>query len=165
MLRTYLNGSLGAALVVLFSWSTPAWALDWHDPEWTGLGCPTKLSGDWIPLTDSPYAGSKIEFNANGAALSSKNDSHMVYAFTQNPSPKGGQYLNLKRVSENSTSFPGYLKIRPHIAVQSNSGEKEYTLCKIKVFLFESKEKANQMSYLSWDIYSTIDSLGVPDGN
>jgi hypothetical protein len=143
--------------------TNPAWALDWHDPEWTGLGCPSKLSGDWTPLTDSPYAGSKIEFKPNGVTLSSKKNSSVYFTFAQNP--KDGQYLHLKQLSEDLTSFPRYLKIRPHIAVQSISEGKKYTLCKIKVFLFESKQKADQMSYLSWDIYSTIDSLEVPNGN
>ncbi|MDH3256602.1 MAG: hypothetical protein OEM27_03200 [Nitrospinota bacterium] len=143
--------------------ATPAWALDWHDPEWTSLGCPSKLSGDWYPLTASPYAGLKIEFKPTGAALSSNENSTVFFAFT--PNPKEAQYFNLKQLSADLASFPGYIKIRPHIAVQSNSEGKKYTLCKIKVFLFESKQKADKMSYISWDIYSTIDSLEVPNGS
>lgn len=155
--------SLVTTLIVLTATATPAWALDWHDPEWTNRGCPSKLSGDWIPLTDSPYAGSKIEFESNSASLSSKENSRVFFTFT--PNSKDEPYFNLKRLSGEPASFPEYLKVRPHIAVQSISKGKKYTLCKIKVFLFESKQKADQMSYLSWDIYSTIDSLEVHNGN
>jgi hypothetical protein len=153
---------LTTTIMILTAAATPTWALDWRDPEWVDRGCPSKLSGDWIPLTDSPYAGSKIEFESNSASLSSKNSS---VVFTLTPNSKDETYFNLKRLSGEPASFPGYLKIRPHIAVQSISKGKKYTLCKIKVFLFESKQKADQMSYLSWDIYSTIDSLEVPNGN
>lgn len=151
MLRTSYKLLCAALVTFLVLTSTPAWALDWHDSEWSGLGCASKLSGDWVPITDSTYTGSKIEFKANGATLSSKENSSVLYAFTQNA--KDGYYLNLKRVSEGSTSFPKYLKIRPHLAVKNISEGRKVTLCKIKVFLFESKQKANQMSYLSWDIY------------
>ena len=163
MWKLNCKGSLVAALIVLTATTTPAWALDWHDPEWTDLGCPSKLAGDWIPLTDSAHAGLMVEFKDNGAVLSSKQNTRVLYTFTQNS--KNEQYFNLKQVSEDQSSFPKFLKIRPHIAVQSISEGKKYTLCKIKVFLFESKQKANQMSYVSWDIYSIIDSLEVPDGN
>jgi len=154
--------SLATILLISTTATTSAWALSWHDEEWIGLGCPSKLSGDWIPLTKSPYAGLKIEFKPNSAALSSKDNKSVLFSFL--PNPKDENFVNLKRVSEDSVSFPSYLKIRPHIAVQSNSEGKKYTLCKIKVFLFESEQKANQMSYLSWDIYSTIDSIEVPHG-
>ncbi len=162
MWKSIYRYSLIAAFLVS-TVASPAWALDWRDPEWTDLGCPSRLSGDWFPSTHSPYAGLKIEFKTNGAALSSKKYSDMFFAFY--PNRKGEQFLNLKRVSEDPASFPRYLKIRPHIAVQSISEGKRYTLCKIKVFLFESKQKADQMSYLSWDIYSTIDSNEVRNGN
>jgi hypothetical protein len=160
MWKSTCKGFLLAGLMVVTATATPAWALDWHDPEWTGLGCPSKLSGDWIPLTDSLYAGSKIQFKANGVALSSKKNGSLLYTLTQNS--KDGQFLDLIRVSENPISFPRYLKIRPYLAVHSNSEGKTIVLCKIKVFLFETKQKAHQMSYLSWDIYSTIDFLEVP---
>jgi hypothetical protein len=151
MLKTFHKLLCGTVAFFLILNSTPAWALDWHDSEWAGLGCASKLSGDWIPLTDSTYTGSKIEFKTNGATLSSKENIRVLYAFTQNS--KDGYYLNLKRVSEEPASFPKYIKIRPHIAVKNISEGRKITLCKIKVFLFESKQKANQMSYLSWDIY------------
>ena len=140
--------SLVAALLVATAATTPAWALGWHDAEWAGSGCPSKLSGNWVPLTSSPYAGLKIEFKSTGVALSSKDNNKILFSFFQNP--KDEQFLNFKRVSEDAVSFPKYLKIRPHMAVQSNSKGKKYALCKIKVFLFESRKKANQMSYLSW---------------
>ena len=163
MWKLLCNYSLVAVFSVSMIAATPAWALNWHDPEWAGLGCPSKLSGDWVPLTHSPYAGSKIEFKPDGAAFSSKDNNRTLFTFF--PNSKDEQFLHLQRVSKDPAAFPGYLKIRPHIAVQSVSEGKKYILCKIKVFLFESKQKADQMSYLSWDIYSTIDSLEVPDGN
>ena len=155
--------SLATALLVSIAATTPALALDWHDPEWTRLGCPSKLSGDWVPSTKSPYAGEKIEFKSNGAALSSNENGRVLFAIS--PSSNDEQYFNLKRVSGAPSSFPAYLKIRPHIAVQSVSKGRKYTLCKIKVFAFESEKKAQRMSYLSWDIYSTIDSTEVSNGN
>ena len=163
MWKLNFKGSLAAAFILLTGMTTPAWALDWHDPEWSGLGCPSKLSGEWTPLTDSSYTGSKIEFKSKSATLISKENNSVFFIFP--PNSKDGQYLHLKQISGDLTSFPEYLKIRPHIAVQSISEGKKYTLCKIKVFLFESKQKADQMSYLRWDIYSTIDSLEVPNGN
>lgn len=162
MKRLIYACSLATALFVSIVITTPAWALSWHDAEWTSLGCPSKLSGDWIPLTNSPYAGLKIEFKTNGASISSKENKSVLFSFS--PNPKDEKFVNLRKVSEDPVSFPRYLKIRPHIAVQSNSEGKKYTLCKIKVFLFESEQKANQMSYVSWDIYSTIDSIEVPHG-
>ena len=163
MRKTICKCFLTTTIMIITAMATPAWALDWHDPEWTDRGCPSKLSGDWIPLTDSPYAGSKIEFESNSASISSKENNRVVFTFSPNSNDES--YFNLKRLSEEPASFPGYLKVRPHIAVQSISKGKKYTLCKIKVFLFESKQKADQMSYLSWDIYSTINSLEVPNGN
>ena len=154
--------SLATVFLVSSVATTPAWALSWHDAEWIGLGCPSKLSGDWIPSTKSPFAGEKIEFKTNGATLSSKKNKSILFSFS--PNTKDGKFVTLKRVSEDSVSFPRYLKIRPHIAVQSVSNGRKYTLCKIKVFSFESKQKAQRMSYSSWDIYSTIDSIEVPHG-
>jgi len=151
MWKLNYKGSLVATLMVLATAVTPAAALDWHDPEWTGLGCPKTLSGDWIPETDSAYASLKIEFKSDRAILSSKESSLITHTFIQNA--KEGHYLNLIRVSENQSSFPGYLKVRPHIAVENISEGRKLTQCKIKVFLFESKQKTKQMSYLSWDIY------------
>lgn len=158
-----LGYSFVAALLVAAAAATPAWALGWNDADWTGLGCPSKLSGNWVPLTNSPYAGLNIEFKSDGAALTSKENNSVFFSIS--PDSKDEQFLHLKRVPGDSVSFPKFLKIRPHIAVQSNSDGRKYTLCKIKVFLFESKQKANQMSYTSWDIYSTIDSIEVPNGN
>ncbi len=151
MWKLNTKGSLLTAIVVLTVTTPPAWALDWQDPEWAGVGCPSILSGNWMPLTDSPYTGLLIEFKSQGAVLSSKGNSTMLYDWTQNP--KDSQYFILKRVSEDQESFPTYLKIRPHMAIQINSKGQKLTQCKIKVFLFESKQKADQMSYLSWDIY------------
>ena len=156
--------SLTAVLLVSIATSSSAWALGWHDTEWTGLGCPSKLSGDWVPLTDSPYAGVKIEFKSDGAALSSKENNRVFFSFFPN-SMKDEKFISLQRVSEDSAFLPRVLKIRPHLAIQSDSKGKKYTLCKIKVFLFESEQKAKQMSYMSWDIYSTIDSIEVRHGN
>ena len=150
---------LAAALLVSITPATPASALDWHDPEWAGLGCPSELSGNWVPLTHSSYTGLKIEFKSKGLTLSPKENSTLFFAFS--PNAKDESYMSLKRVSD-YPSFPKYLKIRPHLAVQSISEGRKYTLCKIKVFLFDSEQKANQMSYVSWDIYSTIDSIEVP---
>ena len=154
-------------LVILFfsivSPTTPAGALDWNDPEWAGLGCPSKLSGTWVPSTQSPYAGIKIEFKSNSAILIAEKNSRVFFTFSSNSTKE--PYLSLKRTSKKDETFPEYLKIRPHVAVQSLSESKKYTLCKIKVFLFESEQKASQMAYLSWDIYSTIDSTEVPHGN
>jgi hypothetical protein len=162
MWKSIYKCSLVVALLTLTTSTNPAWALNWHDPEWTGLGCPSKLSGDWVPSTTSPYAGEKIEFKTNGATLSSKENKSVFFSFS--PNPRDEKFVNLKRVSEDSVPFPRYLKIRPHIAVQSNSEGGKYTLCKIKVFSFESEQKAQRMSYLSWDIYSTIDSIEAPHG-
>lgn len=162
MWKSIYKCSLLATFLTLTTSANPAWALDWHDPKWTGLGCPSKLSGDWVPLTKSAYAGKKIEFKPNGAALSSNENGSVIFTFF--PNSKDEQYFNLKRVSGAASSFPAYLKVRPHIAVQSGSKGKKYTLCKIKVFSFESEQKAQRMSYLSWDIYSTIDSIEVPHG-
>jgi hypothetical protein len=163
MWKSICKCSLVVAFLTLTTSTNPAWALDWHDPEWIGLGCPSKLSGDWVPSTKSPYTGEKIEFKSNGAALSSNENGSVFFTFF--PNSKDEQYFNLKRVSEAPSSFPAYLKIRPHIAVQSISKGRKYTLCKIKVFSFESEQKAQRMSYLSWDIYSTIDSTEVLNGN
>ncbi len=149
-------------IMVLSAAATPARALDWNDPEWAGRGCPSKLEGGWIPVTDSPYVASKIEFESNSASLSSENRNTV---FTFIPNSKGESYLNLKQLPGEPAFFPEYLKVRPHIAIQSISKGRKYTLCKIKVFLFESKQKADQMAYLAWDIYSTIDSSEVPNGN
>ena len=162
MLKISYNLILIATLMILTT-TTPAWALNWQDTEWAGRGCPSKLSGYWVPLTHSPYAGSKIEFKPKGVTISSKEKIEVFYSFTRNQ--EDGLYLNLKRIPEDPSSFPMHLKIRPHMAVQSNSEGRKYTLCKIKVFLFESKQKADRMSYLSWDIYSTIDSSEVSSGN
>ena len=162
MWKSIYKRSLVVAFLTLTTSTNPAWALDWHDPEWTGAGCPSKLSGDWFPSTASPYAGEKIEFKSNGAALSSNKNGSVIFTFLQNS--KNEQYFNLKRVSGTASPFPVYLKIRPHIAVQSISEGKKYTLCKIKVFSFESEQKAQRMSYLSWDTYSTIDAFEVSNG-
>ena len=115
MWKLNYKSSLVAALMVLTVTATPAWALDWHDPEWTGLGCPSKLSGDWIPLTDSPYTGLKIEFKPNGATLSSKENTSILYTFTQNlqrrstfESETGVRRVKLfSQISQNQTAYSG----------------------------------------------------------
>ena len=151
MLRKFHTLSFVAVVMVLTASTTPVWALDWHDSEWTELGCPSKLSGNWVPLTNSPYAGLKIEFKPNGAALSSKENSRVLFAFS--PNPNNAQYFNLKRVSTDQISFPKFLKIRPHIAFKNNSRWRETSICKIKLFFYESEEKADKQTYMSWDIY------------
>jgi hypothetical protein len=160
MLKISHKITLVTALVVLMGITTPAWALDWHDPEWTDMGCPSEITGNWFPITTSPYSASKIQFKSNGASLFLKKNTNIKYVLAK--SSKDSQFLNFKRVSGESASFPVFLKVRPHIAIQNNSKEKKLVLCKIKIFLFETKQKAKQMSYLSWDIYSTFDILEVP---
>lgn len=155
--------SFVTALVLAIAPAAPAGALDWQDSEWAGLGCPSQLSGSWVPSTHSPYTGIHIEFKPNGAALTGNKFGDMFFSYS--PNSGDASFLNLERVSDEPVSFPRFLKIRPHIAVQSISKGKKYALCKIKVFLFESQQKADQMAYVSWDIYSTIDSIEVPHGN
>ena len=105
MLKIAYKKTFVTALVVLMGMTTPVWALDWHDPEWTDMGCPSEISGDWFPITTSPYAASKIQFKSNGASFSLKGDTHIRYALAEGS--KDSQFLSFNRASGETASFPG----------------------------------------------------------
>ena len=132
-------------------------ALDWNDKEWVGAGCPPNVFGTWV--SDDMNMGNERVLNIKHDKISLITN-HVLeeeYFFDKKNMVMHAKFLevNLQPILSNGKKS-AYLKIRPHLVSSKNDSKSTNTIaqnCLIKVFEFESENRAKFNKYLNWEIY------------
>ena len=134
----------------------PVLALGWSDREWIEAGCPSSILGTWTS-DHANNRGKKILNIATNKIGVTGNQNVEEFFFDKENIVSGSRFveINLQPVSKDKKKNI-YLKIRPHLINLKNDPRNinpDAYHCLIKVFQFDSKNKAKFDKYSGWDIY------------
>jgi hypothetical protein len=142
-------------LVVLFLFSSSAYALNWNDKEWKDAGCPQSAIGLWkFDGSDNKEKTMRIE--KGKVAIIAGNNIEEKFLYETISLKVGDKFIELFLNSIDHVKKI-FLKIRPHLIspIRKSLGDvnKNSYNCLIKVFQYSSPINAKFDKYSSWKIY------------
>jgi hypothetical protein len=138
-------------LLMAVFFASPVLSMSWKDKIWKESGCPTTVSGQWIPDNPDTAKHELFLINNNQVAYKSKNKETIYFKIIGKQNSVGERYVYIQLSPKEEGGKPNIIKVRPHLVHPKLANSKGN--CSIKVFNFDTERHAKTDQYLSWAIY------------
>ena len=132
-------------------------ALDWSDRKWVEAGCPPSVFGTWISDKTNNKNEKVLNIAMNRIKVTGNRNIEEEFSFNKRNIVSGKRFVEIKlQPISKDVKMSTYLKIRPHLINLENDSKNmnpDTYHCLIKVFQFDSINKAKFDKYSSWEIY------------
>ncbi len=132
-------------------------ALDWSDRKWVEAGCLPSVFGTWISNNTNNKNEKVLNIATNRIKVTGNRNIEEEFSFDKKNIVSGNRFVEIKlQPISKGVKMSTYLKIRPHLINLENDSKNmnpDTYHCLIKVFQFDSINKANFDKYSSWEIY------------